>query len=118
MREPSLTTALSEVQSWKSRLQRQRSIALRLAWRNFTRDRVRLLIAVAGVAFAVLLMTLQLGLLIGFAITSSSLVDRAKADLWVVPRGAKDVDQAGQILERHKFAALGIPGVDSVESLI
>src|SRR5258706_839861 len=96
----------------------QSSVAFRLAWRNITRDRVRLIIAVIGVAFAVLLMTVQLGLLIGFAVTSSSLVDNAQADLWIVPRGAKDVDQAGQIFERQKYRALGIAGVDSVQSLI
>src|SRR5579863_3053018 len=104
--------------SWTGRLGRYRSIAQRLAWRNITRDRVRLIIAVTGVAFAVLLMTLQLGLLIGFAVTSSSLVDRATADLWIVPRGAKDVDQAGQIVERQKFAVTGISGVESIDSLI
>jgi putative ABC transport system permease protein len=103
---------------WSAAFGQHRSIAHRLAWRNITHDRVRLVIAVVGVAFAVLLMTLQLGLLVGFALTSSSLVDRAKADLWVVPRGAKDVDQAGVMLERQKFAALGVPGVASVDSLI
>jgi putative ABC transport system permease protein len=96
----------------------QSSVAFRLAWRNITRDRIRLIIAVVGVAFAVLLMTVQLGLLIGFAITSSSLVDRAEADLWIVPRGAKDVDQAGNMLDRQKYRALGVNGVDSVQSLI
>lgn len=105
-------------QSWRGPVGRYHSIARRLAWRNITRDRVRLIMAVTGVAFAVLLMTVQLGLLAGFAATSSSLVDRSKADLWIVPRGAKDVDQAGQILERQKFTAVGVPGVESVESLI
>lgn len=105
-------------QSWRGRFGQKHSIARRLAWRNITRDRIRLIIAVTGVGFAVLLMTVQLGLLIGFAATASSLVDRSRADLWIVPRAAKDVDQAGQILERQKFTALGVPGVESVESLI
>lgn len=104
--------------AWKTAFWRYRSIAHRLAWRNITHDRVRLVIAVVGVAFAVLLMTLQLGLLIGFARTTSSLVDRARADIWIVPRGAKDVDQAGIMLERQKFSALGVSGVASVDSLI
>jgi putative ABC transport system permease protein len=103
---------------WKEWLGRPCSIAFRLAWRNITRDQVRLAIAIVGVAFAVLLMTLQMGLLIGFAVTSSSLIDRAKADFWIAPRGAQDVDQAGQIPERQKFLALGTQGVASVESLI
>ena len=53
--------------AWKGRIAWQSSIAFRLAWRNITRDRIRLIIATIGVAFAVLLMTVQLGLLIGFA---------------------------------------------------
>jgi putative ABC transport system permease protein len=96
----------------------QSSVSFRLAWRNITRDRIRLIIAVIGVAFAVLLMTVQLGLLIGFATISSSLVDNAQADLWIVPRGAKDVDQAGYLIERQKYRALGVSGVDAVQSLI
>src|SRR4051812_4582253 len=96
----------------------QSSVSFRLAWRNITRDRIRLIIAVVGVAFAVLLMTVQLGLLIGFATISSSLVDKAQADIWIVPRGAKDVDQAGYLVERQKYRALGVSGVDSVQSLI
>jgi putative ABC transport system permease protein len=94
------------------------SIAFRLAWRNITRDYLRLAIAVIGVGFAVLLMTIQSGLLIGFATTTSSLIDRAQADLWIVPRGATDVDQAGEMLERQKYHAIAVPGVQSVDSLI
>jgi len=101
-----------------ARLGWQSSIAFRLAWRNITRDYMRLAIAVIGVGFAVLLMTVQSGLLIGFAITTSSLVDHAQADLWIVPRGAKDVDQAGQMLERQKYLALGVQGVEAVDSLV
>src|SRR6185312_12982739 len=103
---------------WKARIGYQSSIAFRLAWRNITRDYVRLAIAIVGVSFAVLLMMVQSGLLIGFAITTSSLIDHAQADLWIVPRGAKDVDQAGQMLERQKYLLLGMPGVQSVDSLV
>ena len=105
-------------QPGKSRAGWQGSVAFRLAWRNITRDRIRLIIAVIGVAFAVLLMTVQLGLLIGFATISSSLIDKAQADIWIVPRGAKDVDQAGYLIERQKYRALGVSGVDSAQSLI
>lgn len=103
---------------WKDWIGWRSSIAFRLAWRNITRDYLRLAIAVTGVGFAVLLMTVQSGLLIGFATTTSSLVDRAQADLWIVPRGATDVDQAGEMLERQKYRALEVPGVASVDSLV
>src|SRR5450432_1473019 len=103
---------------WRGWLGHRSSIAFRLAWRNITRDYIRLAVAVVGVAFAVLLMMVQSGLLIGFATTTSSLVDHAQADFWIVPRGAKDVDQAGQLLERQKYLALGVPDVESVDSLV
>jgi putative ABC transport system permease protein len=96
----------------------QSSIAFRLAWRNITRDYVRLAVAVIGVGFAVLLMMVQSGLLIGFAMTTSSLIDHAPADLWIVPRGGKDVDQAGQMFERQKYLVLGLPAVEDVDSLV
>ncbi|HEY4264641.1 MAG TPA: hypothetical protein VGM72_04935, partial [Micropepsaceae bacterium] len=76
---PRLIDALNS--RWKDRSAWRSSIAFRLAWRNITRDYLRLAIAVIGVGFAVLLMMVQSGLLIGFATTTSSLVDRAGADL-------------------------------------
>ena len=118
MLQPRSVTLAGEDFSWRKLLAQYSTMAHRLAWRNITRDHVRLIIAITGVAFAVLLMTVQLGLLIGFAATSSSLIDRTNADLWIVPRGARDVDQAGQILERQKFIARELPGVTSVESAI
>ena len=118
MSDSSLPIDAMNSRFWKDRIGWQSSIAFRLAWRNITRDYIRLAIAVIGVAFAVLLMMVQSGLLIGFATASSSLVDNAQADLWIVPRGAKDVDQAGQMLERQKYLALGVPGVNSVDSLV
>jgi putative ABC transport system permease protein len=94
------------------------SVAARLAWRNFARDRVRLGVAVVGVGFAVVLMAVQLGLLIGFATTASSLVDHARADFWIVPTDTQDVDQAGQMPDRWKYRIAGFSDVDSVTSLL
>jgi len=118
MSDPLQPIATMVSQPGKNQPRWQGSVAFRLAWRNITRDRIRLIIAVIGVAFAVLLMTVQLGLLIGFATISSSLIDKAQADIWIVPRGAKDVDQAGYLIERQKYRALGVAGVDSAQSLI
>lgn len=83
----------------------------RLAWRNLAHDRVRLGVTLVGVAFAVVLMAVQSGLLFGFATTASGLVDRAGADIWIASRGTPNVDQAMPITERRRFQALAIPGV-------
>src|SRR5579871_1796637 len=94
------------------------SLNWRLAWRNLARDRVRLAITVVGVTFSVVLMALQLALLIGFAVTSSSLIDRANADFWIVPKGTRDVDQSSDLTERRRYQALALPGVTAAEKLI
>src|SRR5947209_8226653 len=60
MPDLSTTATFSEFLARNRPRARHFSIARRLAWRNITRDRVRLVIAVTGVAFAVLLMTVQL----------------------------------------------------------
>jgi putative ABC transport system permease protein len=94
------------------------SISLRLALRNLARDRVRLAITVIGITFSVVLMALQTALLIGFAVTSSSIVDHSPADFWIVPKGTRNVDQTGDIGERSRYRALALPGVASATKLI
>ena len=94
------------------------SMATVLAWTNLAHDRVRLAIAVVGVAFAVLLMAVQLSLLFGFAQTAAGLVSHSGADLWIAGRGTKDVDQAVDIPARRRYEALAVPGVRSADKYI
>jgi putative ABC transport system permease protein len=82
-----------------------------LAWRNLAHDRSRLGVVILGVAFAVLLMAVQLSLLFGFADTAAGLVSHSGADLWICGRGTKNVDQAVEIPARRRFEAMEIPGV-------
>lgn len=94
------------------------SLNWRLAWRNLAHDRIRLAITVIGVTFSVVLMALQMALLIGFATTSSSLIDRSKADFWIVPKGTRNVDQSADLSERRRYQALALPDVASAEQLL
>jgi putative ABC transport system permease protein len=94
------------------------SLNWHLAWRNLTRDRIRFAITIIGVGFSVVLMALQTALLIGFALTSSSLIDRAPADFWIVPKGTRNVDQSSDITVRRRYQALATPGVASAEKMI
>lgn len=89
-----------------------------LAWRNLSHDRARFVVTLVGVLFAVLLMGVELGLLLGFARTTSGLVDRTHADLWITPAGTTNVDIAGRLDERRRFEALAVPGVDTVDMLM
>nr|WP_306673839.1 ABC transporter permease [Tahibacter caeni] len=89
-----------------------------LAWRNLSHDRARFVVTLVGVLFAVLLMGVELGLLLGFARTTSGLVDHTDADLWITPAGTTNVDIAGRLDERRRFEALAVPGVAQVDQLM
>lgn len=89
-----------------------------LAWRNLSHDRARFVVTLVGVLFAVLLMGVELGLLLGFARTTSGLVDHTHADLWITPAGTTNVDIAGRLDERRRFEALAVPGVETVDMLM
>ncbi len=82
-----------------------------LALRNLVHDRIRLIVTLVGVIFAVVLMNVEIGLFLGFSQTTSSLVDHAGADLWIMAKGTRNVDQAVAISERKYYQALAIPGV-------
>lgn len=89
-----------------------------LAWRNLSHDRARFVVTLVGVLFAVLLMGVELGLLLGFARTTSGLVDHTAADLWITPAGTTNVDIAGRLDEQRRFEALAVPGVAAVDLLM
>lgn len=94
------------------------SIALTLAWRNLAQDRIRFATTLAGVAFSVVLMAVQLALLLGFTATASSLIDRSDADFWIAAVGARNVDQSGDVAMANRYRALSVPGVAAAASLI
>lgn len=85
-----------------------------LALRNLFHDRTRLAVTLIGIAFAVVLINVQLGLFIGFSRTTSALIDRAGADLWITASGTRNVDQSIAISERKLFQARTVPGVAHV----
>src|SRR5579885_374911 len=79
------------------------SIAFTLAWRNLAQDRVRFATTLAGVAFSVVLMAIQLALLLGFTATASGLIDHADADYWIAAVGARNVDQSGDLARSNRY---------------
>src|SRR3972149_78185 len=62
-----------------------------VARKNLLADKVRLLISVGGVTFAVLLVLVVLSLYRGFERAAGSFPDRVSADIWVMQSGAKDL---------------------------
>ena len=82
-----------------------------LAWRNLVHDKVRLTVTVTGVVFAVVLIVVQLGLFLGFATTTSGLVDRSGADLWMTSARVPYIAQGVAFSERKLSTVLATPGV-------
>ncbi|MCY1667605.1 ABC transporter permease [Rhizobium sp. SL86] len=85
-----------------------------IAWRNLVHEPVRFIATLIGVVFAVVLMAIQMGMLLGFSVTTAGLVDNARADIWMVPRGTTNVDQSSLQPQRSVFRALKTDGVETV----
>ena len=82
-----------------------------LAWRNLVHDKVRLLVTITGVVFAVVLIVVELGLFLGFTTTTSSLIDRSRADLWIAGARVPYIEAAVPFSERKLSTVLATPGV-------
>lgn len=92
------------------------NLTLLIAWRNLVHDRLRLAVTLVGIAFSTILVGIQLGMLLNFVHTTSTIVDHAGADLWITAPGVPSVDLATPIEERRRFQALSVDGVANAES--
>lgn len=88
-----------------------------LAWRNLTHDRRRLALAVAGVAFAVLLMFLQLGFRNALFDSTVAFIEAVDADLLVAASGCYTLAVAEPFPRRRLDQARGVEGVAIAEPL-
>jgi putative ABC transport system permease protein len=84
-----------------------------LAWRQLTNEKLRLLAAVSGIAFAVVLMLVQLGFLDSLIVASSLLQDRLQADLVLTSKQYDYLVSSGYFPRRRVYQALGFDGVES-----
>jgi putative ABC transport system permease protein len=89
-----------------------------LAQRNLMHDKVRLIVTLTGVVFAVVLIVVELGLFVGFTVTTSSIIDKSNVDLWIVSKGTPYIEQGSVFSERKLYQALGTPGVASADKYI
>src|SRR5260370_6410901 len=90
----------------------------RLAYRNLLHDKTRLAVTLTGIAFAIVLMLIQLGLFIGFTRTTSSIIDHSRADLWICAKGVQYFEVGFPLPERNLFQILSVPGVASADKYI
>lgn len=86
-----------------------------LAWKNLFHDRVRLIVTLIGIVFALVLILVQFGLFLGFMDTSANIVEQSRADLWISAPQLPHVNGASPIAESSRWKALQVPGVERVD---
>ncbi|GAB4385514.1 MAG: ABC transporter permease DevC [Elainellaceae cyanobacterium] len=82
-----------------------------LSWLSLTHQRVRLYVAIAGVAFAVLLMFMNLGFLGAVAKTASLIYEQLDADIFLISPKSEMVAAARSFPRMRLYQAAGLDGV-------
>jgi putative ABC transport system permease protein len=86
-----------------------------LARRNLFHDRIRFVVTLTGIVFALVLIIVQFGLFLGFTTTTSNNIDHSRADLWIVFHGVGYFDTGRVFSERKFYEVLSTPGVGQAE---
>jgi putative ABC transport system permease protein len=90
-----------------------------VARRNLMAEKTSFLVAVGGVAFAVFLIIIILGIYLEFRRTFTVLIDDVPAQVWVVQDGAFDMFHSDSTLPEGLAEPVAqIPGVRSVQKLV
>jgi putative ABC transport system permease protein len=93
-------------------------LILTLASRNLFHDRMRFVATIIGIVFSIVLVTVQLGLYVSCVRMITAMIDRAQADLWIVPTNARSFEDTATLDGQERFRALATPGVSAAIPLI
>lgn len=88
-----------------------------LAWYNLLRDRTRLTVAIFGVAFAVLLMFMNLGFLGALIATATNVYTQLNAELFLLSPQSLELSSTEPFPIQRLYQAAGIEGVTRVMPL-
>ncbi|HXM17979.1 MAG TPA: FtsX-like permease family protein [Candidatus Tumulicola sp.] len=89
-----------------------------LARKNLLEDRARFLVALAGITFAVCLVTIQTGIYNGFVKSSGIIIDDSSADVWLSSKEMLNVEIAFPMPYGALRAVRKLHSVASAEALI
>ncbi len=89
-----------------------------LALKTLLHDRLRFAITVAGVAFAVMLVFVQVGLFLGLMDNASVIINHVDADLWVTSKNTPNIDFPHPFPEGLVQRVRSVPGVARADNLI
>ena len=88
-----------------------------LAWLQLTREKVRLLIALAGIAFADILMFMQLGFKTALLNSSVILHENVEGDVFLLSPQSDALIAMKSFSSRRLYQALGVEGVKSIHPI-
>ncbi|MBC6423372.1 MAG: FtsX-like permease family protein [Hormoscilla sp. SP5CHS1] len=88
-----------------------------LGWLQLRHDKTRVLVAMAGIAFADILIFMQLGFRDAFFDSNTMLPRSLEADLILISPRAREMTRLYTFPRRRLFQAMDVPGVNSVEAL-
>ncbi|BAY20497.1 DevC protein [Calothrix sp. NIES-2100] len=88
-----------------------------LAWLQLVQQKVRFLVAVAGIAFIVLLMFIQLGFQDALYSSATAVHQSLRGDLFVVSSQYKSLTSNQSFSRTRLYQALGFDGVESVSPI-
>lgn len=91
--------------------------AIPLAWLQLKREKVRLLVALAGIGFAVILMFIQFGFQDALFDSAVSLHRNIEGDVFLISPQSTALIAMEQFPQRRLYQALGVSGVESVSPL-
>lgn len=90
-----------------------------IALKDLFADRIKLIATLIGITFSVILMAGQTAIFLGACRDITIMIDRSRADLWIMPQGASSFEDAFPVLtEFERQSALVTPGVKRVTSLV
>ena len=89
-----------------------------LATKILLDDKTRFLTTVSGVAFAVMLVIVQVGIFLGMLESASITIERLDADLWVTAKNTPNIDFANTFPELYVHRVRSVPGVLRADNLI
>ena len=82
-----------------------------IARKNLFHDKIRFAVALAGISFAVVLITVQLGVYLAFRSNVSVLIDHTEADIWITAHGLENFDFGRPFSEKKLYDVREVPGV-------
>lgn len=84
----------------------------------FVHDRGKLVITLVGVAFAVTLVFVQVGLFRGLLKNATITIDRADADIWITSKNTPNVDFPHYFSDAYVNRVRSVPGVTAADNLM